>query len=284
MKGTPIDLNDLPKWSNWPSRALGLIPWTKPNRTIEKVWKEYDGDKYGACLARYEKLKGKISVDQMKEFEEGDFLKSICISRGNDLFAIPLGAAREEQYALFTRTMGPAFRKSKHVLELGCGYGVNLVNLRKRFPQVKTWRGGELSRNAVTLVGKFFADEPSVKIDEFNFFEKRYPLFEKLKEPITIFTMHALEQLPDSSPFFRTILKYRKVIDRVFHFEPVLELYDDSLIGLLRRRYAEINHYNQDLLSRIKEHAKEIEIIRIQPNVMGIYPLNSTSIIEWRFR
>ncbi len=71
---------------------------------------------------------------------------------------------------------------------------------------------------------------------------------------------------------------------RVFHLEPAYALYDDgSLLGLMRRRYIEINDYNRDLVSTLQGR-KDIEILRLEPNTVGWNPFNSLALIEWRFR
>ncbi len=50
MKRIPLD--ELPAWSPWPARLLGLEPWRIPNRTLAKIDAEYDREKYAQCLAR----------------------------------------------------------------------------------------------------------------------------------------------------------------------------------------------------------------------------------------
>jgi hypothetical protein len=51
---------------------------------------------------------------------------------------------------------------------------------------------------------------------------------------------------------------------------------------LMRRRYAELNDYNRDLLSQLQRRSY-IRILSIQTNVIGLNPLNPTSVIEWEF-
>ena len=49
----PVALDALPRWSHWPGRLLCADAWNGAARTIEKIDREYDKDKYAACLAFY---------------------------------------------------------------------------------------------------------------------------------------------------------------------------------------------------------------------------------------
>jgi hypothetical protein len=68
----------------------------------------------------------------------------------------------------------------------------------------------------------------------------------------------------------------------VLHFEPVRDLRGQGLLGLLRARYAEISDYNRDLLATLRS-APEIEIDRVEYDVIGLNPLYPRSVIQWHF-
>ena len=93
-----IDLAELPAWSQWPERIMGIAPWSIPVRTVEKVAREYDGDKYAKCLALFREGKA-VSAEDVKRFEFGsDGSESICVARDGTLFKNHIwltGAARE---------------------------------------------------------------------------------------------------------------------------------------------------------------------------------------------
>ena len=46
---------------------------------------------------------------------------------------------------------------------------------------------------------------------------------------------------------------------------------------MMRRRYAEVNDYNRNLLTLLKPFKPTVE-----QDVLGINPLNSTSKLEWQ--
>ena len=76
---------------------------------------------------------------------------------------------------------------------------------------------------------------------------------------------------------------FRDRIHGAIHFEPLYERHGDSLIGLLRRRFTEVTGHNRTLLSRLEAHPS-VEILEVKEDVIGVNPLNPTSIVHWRYR
>jgi len=282
MNKHKISLNDISKWSDWPARLLELAPRTIPHRTIEKIDQEYDKDKYARCLDYCIHAEDKITYDDIKQFELGiDPASKLCISCDDELYIVPLGDANTRYYQLILDTVSAEVNKCKTVVELGCGYGYNLWMLKQHFP-IKTFIGGEYSNNAVQLASRLNKYD-TISVLHFNFYdENSYTFLEKLAPPIVVLTAHAIEQLPSSVSMLDAISRYREIIQTVFHFEPVFQLHDQTLLGLMRQRYARINDYNGDLLFELKKRSY-IRILNIQANVVGLNPLNPTSVIQWEF-
>lgn len=284
-----ISLNDLPKQSPWPARLLGLAPWAIPCRTIKKIDQEYDKDKYAKCVDYYTNATNageKVTPEECKQFEFGlyglDAVSKICVSYGNDLYEVKLSEARAEIYRLLLETMRGEVEKCGTVVELGCGYGYNLWLLRQRFPH-KDLLGGEYSENAVQLASRLYQHDPKLRVLHFDFTKgQSYRLLEGVKPPIVILTVHAVEQLRSSSRLLAALWRYKQSIQAVFHFEPVYALHDETLLGLMRRRFTEKNDYNRDLLSKLQQKP-HVRILRAQADVFGLNPLAPTSIIEWKF-
>lgn len=278
-----MDLNDLPQWSRWPSYLLGLTPWTIPSRTIEKIDQEYEHDKYLRCLQHWKNADESITAEGIRQFEFGlgpD--DNVCISLGDDLYKTTLEEAKSRWDSLFLDTVGPELEKCSSVVELGCGYGYNLWRLRREYPNL-LFLGGEYSHNAIELASRLYDNDSGVKVQYFNFYEaSSYELLHSVDSPVLILTVHALEQLPCSSMVFDCLAKFREKIGAVFHFEPVHELYGPSLLGLMRSRYTEVNDYNRDLYSEL-EKRPDIRIVDIKQNVLGLNPMNPTSVICWEF-
>ena len=255
-------------------RLLGISPWEVPDRTDEKVDLEYDKDKYAELLTLYEETGLSPTIESIRQVEFG--VGSVCASFWGDLALTTTAEAQQRYNELLYETMRQEIEQSTTVVELGCGYGYNLWMLKRHFPY-RHFLGGELSSNAVELAAKL-----SIEVSQFNFYDSFYKLIEDAQSPITVFTSHAIEQLPKSESFFRGLLPHRDKIQTVFHFEPMYELYDSTLLGLMRQRYTEVNDYNRDLLSELQQ--RDIQIVRTEANVFGMNPLNPTSIVQWEYR
>lgn len=276
-----IELRDLPRWSQWPERLLGLVPWSTPERTIEKIEAEYNRDKYERCLDFLNGAGGAAGPDEVKTFELGASAgRQICFSVGPDLFQSSVEDVRRQYYALLADRLAPAIEKCRTVVELGCGYGYNLWMLHGRWPD-RHFAGGEYAAKAVALAEKLYAGGNGPRVEQFNFYESPYTLLEKLEGPIVVFTSHALEQLPRAAGVVDALASSAKVVD-VFHFEPVYELQaDQELMAMMRRRYIEANDYNRDLLTAVRAHP-QAELLSVEENIFGLNPLNPTSVIHWR--
>lgn len=278
-----VDLNDLPQWSRWPSHLLGLTPWTISSRTIEKIEEEYEHDKYLRCLQYWANAGENNTTEDIRQFEFGlESDDKVCLSVGDKLYETTLEEARSHWDKLFLDTVRGELEKCNSVIELGAGYGYNLWRLRRKWPNL-LFLGGEYSKKAIELASRLYDNDPGIKVQHFNFYEaSSYDLIDLADPPILVLTVHAIEQLPCSSMVFDCLVNFREKITGVVHFEPVHELYGNSLLGLMRSRYTEVNDYNRDLYSELQKRP-DIRIIDIQSNVLGLNPMNPTSVICWEF-
>jgi hypothetical protein len=226
-----------------------------------------------------------ITPEEVNQFEFGlGPADRVCISISNDLYEVSLSEARGRYYQLLLDTMHTEVEKCKckTIIELGAGYGFNLWMMQQHFGNRRFW-GGEYSRNAIQLASRLYQDNPCLEVGYFNFYDQStYEVFELADPPLVVFTAHAMEQLPCSSSVFDTLFRYRENIQAVFHFEPVYQLHDETLLGLMRRRYSEVNDYNRDLLSELQSRSY-IRVVCLEANVFGLNPFNPTSIIKWVF-
>lgn len=279
-----ITINELPEYSSWPARIFGLSDWKNVMRDISKVEKEYNKEKYGECLTLYDDATKKPSIGQIKKFEYRDFAGKVCVSLGKKLVVVKAEDALKEYYDMMLKTLLPEIKDGDAVLELGAGYGYNLDLLKKTCKKDCQFFGGEYSENAVVLGQKIFKDDKNpINIESFNFYDENYKIFDDIDRPIVLFTAHAIEQVPDISNMFKVLEKYKNKIKIVIHFEPVYELHDETLLGMMRKAYANAVDYSKNLMSEIKKHS-DIKIISVKPDVFGYNPLNSTSIIKWKFK
>jgi hypothetical protein len=109
-------------------------------------------------------------------------------------------------------------------------------------------------------------------------------VLDRASGPVTVLTAQAIEQLPTAANVVETLLRYADRIDTVYHLEPAYELQGNSLMGLLRQRYLDLNDYNRDLIGQLKRHADRIEILDIRKDAIGFNPFNALAWIKWRPR
>lgn len=278
-----IALNDLPRWSSWPARLMGLESFVPPVRTTEKVAKEYGQEKWQGALDAFEKSGGTLdSADLRREYYALDGgVERAAVYRGK-LVAAYAPTIMQWYDGLLADWMGASIGEARTVVELGAGFGQVLWALRQRFPG-KSFRGGEYTDSAVALAGRLYADHSDISVEHVNFYDSEYKVIEKAEGPVVVLTSQALEQIPDSRTVIDTLAKYRGKIAAVFHMEPAFDLQDPTtLLGQMRRRYIEMNDYNRNLVSVLKARA-DIRIVRIEKDVIGWNAFNSLGMIHWEF-
>lgn len=279
-----IGLDELPQYEpDWVRRILGLEPWDRPERDREKIEQEYNREKYARLLRTFRKSGG--SPDELEQELLPPAGEPCAVSRKTELFVTDVASAVEFQRQVIGDELERVLSDGDVVIELGAGFGQNLWHLNERFGSDfsdVTWIGGDFSTNAVTLGRELFEGQDSVRIQPFDYFEGEIAVPADVAGEIIVFTVHSVEQLPTIEPVFD---RQRWVdgagLKRVIHFEPVYELHDEeALLGLLRKRYAEMNDYNRDLLESIQA-SPVANLQQIRYDVVGINPLNPTSVIHW---
>jgi hypothetical protein len=280
---SPLSLSELPKWSAWPARLLGLSPFEPRVRDIGKIEAEYNQDKWRRCLQAYRDSAGTLSSHDLRLFRYGADPSRLraAIVRGR-LVAVSTRRLLEEFDAVLFGAMAASIGGSRSVVELGSSFGQILGDLAARFPGPR-YLGGEYSENAVTLAGELFAGRPDIAVSRLNFYDDTYDVLAQAEGPVTVFTCQAIEQVPSARHIVDVLARYRDKIVSVFHLEPSYEFYGESLLGLMRRRYIEMNDYNRDLFGVLQER-RDVRILRLEREVIGWNPFNALALVHWTFR
>ncbi|MCW5745892.1 MAG: class I SAM-dependent methyltransferase [Alphaproteobacteria bacterium] len=279
----PIDLNDLPRWSTWSARLLGLETFEQPVRTQSKIDEEYGRVKWQACLDAWRTSGGKLDADQLRASYYASDPSALrpAVYHGK-LLAAPASQIMAWYDDLLAEWMTAAIGRATTIVELGAGFGHILWALRRRFPG-KQWRGGEYTASAVELAAGLYATHPDISVERFDFYDSRYAVLERAAAPVVVLTSQALEQIPDARGTLDTLAKYRDKIIAGFHIEPAYDLQDTStLLGQMRRRYLEINDYNRNLFGELRRRP-EIRVLRMEQDVIGWNPFNSLGMAHWEF-
>ena len=205
---------------------------------------------------------------ELAGLEEKD---NIFLSLGEEIFEINYGLALSIYYSVICNVIKRY--SPKRICELGCGYGYNFSYFKSICPELY---GGEYSENAVTIANILGLD-----IKRFNYYNlDEYSL---IRSGSLILTVYSVEQLPSAQCFIDGVYNNRHNIDLIVNFEPCLLKDRNSLIGVLRNRYIEVNDYNRDLITLLMAR-DDVEILEYHPDYIGINPLHPTNIVIWRFR
>jgi SAM-dependent methyltransferase len=265
-----INLNDFLSINNvWARRIMRLEDFSKFH-SLQKVESEYNQNKYGSLLNfNFQD----IESYHQKECEMAGLNNSsnIIVSFQDNLVELELSLAESIYYKIISDCIQKY--KPSRICELGCGYGYNFYYLNKYCNDVY---GGDYCHNAVDI-GKSLG----LDIHKFNFYELNN--YDFIREKSLLLTVHSVEQLPSAQCFIDGLSQHRESIEMVVQFEPFYLKSRQSLIGMFRNSYININDYNKDLLEILTDRS-DIEIIEYQPDIFGMNPLNSTNLIAWKFK
>jgi Methyltransferase domain len=278
-----LDLNELPKMSAWPARLLGLTAFGEVKRDHAKIQEEYSDDKWQKCHDILKASNYKLSPHDLRmnyhEFTSGDLRPCLL---NNKLHLACIADIMPLYDTLIDKLVRPSLEQTGQLVELGCGPGFIMDMLSRRFPKSR-FMGGDFADSAIELAKKLYPDPKHISVQKLDFYADSFPVIEKAEGQVTVFTCQALEQIPDCSKTIKTLAKYRDKIKSVVHLEPCYDLYDDTLMGLMRKRYIEINDYNRNLVSTLRG-TDDIEVMSCEPCVIGWNPFNALAATEWRFK
>lgn len=274
-----VELNDLPKYTNWISRLLGIEPFEKKVKSQKELEREYEGEKWGPLL---ERIKNNHAAG-LEEIDKWNYVNDErCVWLKDGLYLMPVYEVYNAYINLVCETILPYIDKVSAVVELGSGYGNISLNLAKRLKltDVPIFMG-ELSKSGVEA-SKIIAEREGIAIraEQCNFFDLDLSTFDVPADSL-IFTSFALVSIPSvPNDFCDRLLSVNPKY--LVLFEPCKELYDpNTLIGLMRRRYIDINDYNQKIYTYFTQLNK-LSLISIQESVIGINPLLPVSVLVFK--
>lgn len=280
----PLDLDDLPRYTPWLHRLLGLETFDQKVRTVEQIENEYNADKFKRCLDLYEESGGTLSpfelrmkIDRIALDEEADAVVD------GALVLATLREINDRRNVLMRDALADAAARGDTILELGSAFGFNLDYLAGELEGARFF-GADYSRNAIALAGKLFDGDDRFAFDTFNFYDERYAVFDKIEGPVTVLTAQAIEQTPSAAPLIAALKRDRERISEVVQIEPDHTAHDPATTtGALRKRYGVLNDYNRDLVSLL-ESDPDVELLEKSTNIIGFNAFNPLTRLRWRFR
>lgn len=268
-----IELDELPRFSPWPARLLGLEGQVREPRTPESVLREYDRDKYGPLLQALE-ADASVSVDALKALELGS--GDTVLSEGERLFVAPIGEAFARTTTMLVDRVGRSLDGAASLVDLGCGYGYHLAQVGRAFPG-PALLGGEFAASGVALGRRLGFD-----VEPVDLLGGELRPLARAQAPAVVLLSMVLHQLPSAEAAVAALAQHRDRIARVIVYDALAGVQPDSLLGLLRRRYIQHNDYSWDLLE-VLSRRDDVEILELEPNVIGPNALLPGSFVSWRF-
>jgi hypothetical protein len=279
-KAAPLSLDDLPRQSPWPAILLGATPFTARHRTKEGLQREYGQEKWGKVLAWLKSHDSATEADLLRlQGLEPDSI--IAFSEDAAFFTAP-AAQVFESYRQCLLGVLRRYREEEALVELGSGLGDKLLRFAAEL-KPRLALGGEFTPSGVEC-GSILTRQRRINATfvPFDFYEPRSVDF--IPPGALVYTAHAIEQVPQLPEAFVEALLQRRP-RTVVHFEPCYdERNDSSLVGLMRRRYTEINDYNRNLVPLLRrfEAQGKIRIVEHKADIFAVSPLNSTSVLVWQ--
>ena len=252
----------------WTARLLGTETFQK-KRDAEQIIREYNKNKWGVLLQRE-----LYNVEHAKTVEleilAGQNWRTAPtpFSLGDEIFETT-GATCLSMYFSMIRSRFKNY-KADFYCELGCAYGYNLALFDR------PGYGGEFTEAGITVGRRL-----GISVEQFDFYNCDSYRF--IRPRSVVFTVQALEQIPDASAFLEGMRSQRDRVDAVLHLEPSFISERRDLFGLLRNRYLEINDYNRNLVTLLQQ-AADVELLEFDRDYFGSPPLNSLHFIAWHFK
>lgn len=281
METNDFTVNDLPSFSPWPARLLGLEPWEQKHKTPEEVIREYEHEKWGLLLEKITKTGEKVTVEIIDELINEN--NSPTIRNIDDKLELlpPLDA--HMKYLDFVDGVLKTYLSATAIVELGAGYGSVILALAKRIPfSKKPIVAGEYTSSGIELIKHIaHAEHLEVEVGHCDFASPAVLDF-PIPENAVIFTSFATHYVPELSADFIKALSAHNP-RAVVHIEPCYEHCDNTLLGLMRRRYIEVNDYNTNLVTLLHDQQERhlIKILDERPTVFGMNPLLAASVLVW---
>jgi hypothetical protein len=282
MEKNLYTLNNLPQFSKWPARLLGLEPWERKKKNAQELIREYEHEKWGPLLKRIEKAGRDVKVQEVDRWVFEGVGESLCVL-GDGLHLLSALAAHVRYLDLVEQAL-KRFLPATALVELGAGYGSVALSLKQReafrnLPLI----AGEYTPSGVALIQKLAAAQGCDVVAGHCDFTQANVTDLEIPAGALIFTSFATPCVPHIPMSFVHALASRRPT-RVVHFEPCYEHCDrQTLLGLMQQRYLEVNDYNTNLSTLLHEAENQgsIRILEERPAIVGSNPLLVASLIAW---
>lgn len=276
-----INFDDLINFSTLPESIINLSDEYIRKKTKDEVLREFNKEKWLQILDNLKKDKAISLKDidfKMEEFEKSFpfFYKSkFYLGSGKQIF--------QKHIDIYKNALDPYAKNASALVELGAGYGSKILNLSnyENYNKLPLY-AAEFTNNGCDAI-KLLSQRMNKEI-EVGHCDLNDEIIEGIKVPKNsiVFTSYAAHYVQNfSSTFIDFMLGMNPKI--IINFEPCYENHSDSKYGSMCKRYIELNDYNLNMISVLKDaHQKDKIDLEITNNVIGSNPFLPISIIKWR--
>lgn len=283
VKKKEFNVNDLPKYSPWPARLLGLENWEPRLKTPKQVTREFESEKWGQLLQRAENTSTPLSVEDVDEWIFHDNPNQLC-SIKKRLVLLNYRESHKRYLDLLEKII-KKYLPASALIELGAGYGSVIIPLarKKCFENIPIF-AGEYTRSGTKLLRILSQDEKKqIQYGRCDFNLPDFLDFEIPQKGIIFTSFSACYLTNMTNKFVESFLSLNPKV--IINIEPCYDHFThNTLMDLMRKRYIEVNGYNKNLVTLLKkfETDKKVEIIEELPAVFGANPILPASIMVWR--
>ncbi len=274
----PIELNDLPQYSGCISELLSDSSHKRP-KNQQQIIREFGLEKWGSLLVQWKENPCGIDIVRQWGVPAGAVQAGLV---DGQLMLMTANESFDYYVSLVERAL--LEDPSPHLLEIGCGYGSVLFELMKRANvNYESVVGLEYTQQGVELAQHLAAwhnYDVTIGPGDFNAAGISNT---KIPPHTDIVTSFSLSYVRDSALALANIIKLNP--RRILHFEPVFQHYrEKTILGLLQRKYMEVNDYNSTFREELARLEGEgvIEIIKEEPMIFGGNCLSPLSLLVWQ--
>jgi hypothetical protein len=278
-----LSLDDLPKYTHWPERLLSAPTEILFEKTKSSIYREYETEKWSALWADIQLRQPSLDEIETLQFaEKGE----IAISMRSELYTASPLEARRVLATLVADKVYAVHPPGSTVAEMGAGTGaiITRIAMDRRFVESE-FAASDLSPSSIKVIDYIAkAKGISIRTGLFDLHSEKNEF--KLAAGCTLVFSFAIAYIQGLDAGFWTRLAAMDP-GAIVIAEPIYQYYgEDTLLGLMRRRYCKANDYNREILPSIEEAERNglIEVTGIEENVIGVNPLCPVSLISLRFK
>jgi len=283
--GTPVKFNDLPKYSLWSKRMLGLLNWSRIERSEGELKREFENEQY---FPLYQQLLADETVKDVNCLTSKFYqLSDLCYTMKGNFRVLPFTDAMRlgTLWILHYLSKFADLENTSAIVDIGAGAGqvILQIALSNMFNNTSFYALERMqsAREIIKIIS--YRNNCKINVDNCDIMSKT--IAKNIPEKAILYTSYVLTYaLNTQKDTIESFCDLKPAL--VFNFEPFASFCDqNTLYGELCAKYLEINKYNTSFdIELYKRNGKTIDIIYKEGNIFGDNPYLPASLIVWKPR